>query len=588
MNDRNLLDSSAKIVRDRITPESDLYPLVQGSVSRDQGENAASMSFSPRRVDMKLPASERLARAVEWGQPQVGDIPPQPPTLRGRVGAVLVKLVRRMLFWYTGQLRTFHGGVAEAVGEQARFLLELNAGQQALEPLRALAERLDEAAAFDRDHAQELRDKQDELNHSLARQAEWWDEARRYRAWVMDRLNQIAEVEAASLQRESQHREQLAERLNEMDRTLVASERSHTAILQGERQRSEALAGRLDRAEQDQIHFAAADHRRRESMADHLTRIDEAQTALAGEARREREAADTRLQHIEHLVHASRQEVTGSVGTELHDMRRELHEAGAQLLQQQLRLTMLLREARGNRLAENAARPDSAIADEMRHLHDPLLADYARVFRGSRSEIKNRLSVYLRRAQEAFAATANAPALDLGCGRGEWLEILRDAAIPARGIDTNREIIRDCREQGLDAQEGAVPQILSSLPDQSFSMVTAFHVLEHIPFADLLEVIDQAVRLLKPGGIAIFETPNPKNLLVSTNNFYLDPTHHHPLPSEFLAFVIESRGLCEPEVIPLSPYPECFHLQGTDCPAVEFINQRFFGPQDYGIVARKV
>jgi O-antigen chain-terminating methyltransferase len=103
----------------------------------------------------------------------------------------------------------------------------------------------------------------------------------------------------------------------------------------------------------------------------------------------------------------------------------------------------------------------------------------------------------------------------------------------------------------------------------------------------MLEVIDQAVRLLKPGGIVIFETPNPKNLLVSTNNFYLDPTHHHPLPSEFLAFVIEARGLCEPEMIPLSPYPDCFHLQGAG-PAVEFINRHFFGPQDYGIIARKV
>ena len=83
---------------------------------------------------------------------------------------------------------------------------------------------------------------------------------------------------------------------------------------------------------------------------------------------------------------------------------------------------------------------------------------------------------------------------------------------PARGIDSNRDLIRGCREQGLDAHEGAVPQVLSELPDRSLSIVTAFHVLEHLCFADMLEVIDQAVRLLKPGGIAIFETPNPKNL----------------------------------------------------------------------------
>jgi O-antigen chain-terminating methyltransferase len=112
---------------------------------------------------------------------------------------------------------------------------------------------------------------------------------------------------------------------------------------------------------------------------------------------------------------------------------------------------------------------------------------------------------------------ANAPTLDLGCGRGEWLDIMRDAAIPATGIDTNRELVRACREQELDALEGQVPQMLRSLPDRSRSILTAFHLLEHLSFADLLEVIDHVVRLLQLGGIAILETPNPKNLLVSTN-----------------------------------------------------------------------
>jgi SAM-dependent methyltransferase len=575
MNDRDLLDASAKIVRDRITPDSYLYPLVQNSAAGDHSGNSA-----PRRGDLKLPASERLARAVEWGRPQVGDIPPEPPTLRGRVGAVLVKLVRRMLFWYTGQIRTFHGVVAEAAGEQARSLLELSDGlqrqqallagtvdrlaglesrpqQQALEPLRALAERLDEVAASGTDRARELRDKQDALDHALSRQAGWWDEARRHRAWVADRLDRMARDAAASAETEARLREALAQRLDDLHLALAASGESYSELLRQERQRIDTLAARLDQAAEEQVRFAAAGHRRREFMADRLTRIDEAQAALAR-----------------------------GVGAELLDMRRQLHEAGAQLVQQQLRLTMLLREARGNSLSDNAGRPGSALAGEMRHLHDPLFADYARMFRGSRADIKERLRLYVPRARQALAA-ANAPALDLGCGRGEWLELLRDAAIPASGIDTNRDLIRGCREQGLDAREGAVPQILGEFPDRSLSLVTAFHLLEHLPFADMLEAIDQAVRLLKPGGIVIFETPNPKNLLVSTNNFYLDPTHHHPLPSEFLAFVIEARGLCEPEVIPLSPYPDSFHLQGAG-PAVEFINRHFFGPQDYGIIARKV
>ena len=180
------------------------------------------------------------------------------------------------------------------------------------------------------------------------------------------------------------------------------------------------------------------------------------------------------------------------------------------------------------------------------------------------------------------------PALDLGCGRGEWMELLGEAGIPAKGIDLNRDLVSACRDMGFDVIEGEISQFLQTLPDESRSIVTAFHILEHIPFPDMVDLIDQAVRILKPGGIAIFETPNPKNLFVSSNNFYLDPTHLHPIPSEFLAFLVEARGLCDPKVLPLSPYPDYFHLPESDCPAVRFINDHFYGPQDYGVVAHKL
>ena len=140
---------------------------------------------------------------------------------------------------------------------------------------------------------------------------------------------------------------------------------------------------------------------------------------------------------------------------------------------------------------------------------------------------------------------------------------------------------------GFDAVESDISQFLQTVPDESCSIVTAFHIVEHLPFRNVVELIDHAVRMLKPGGIAIFETPNPKNLFVSSNNFYMDPTHRNPIPSEFLAFLVEARGLCDPKVLHLSPYPDYFHLQQSDCPAVKFINDHFYGPQDYGIVARK-
>jgi O-antigen chain-terminating methyltransferase len=283
---------------------------------------------------------------------------------------------------------------------------------------------------------------------------------------------------------------------------------------------------------------------------------------------------------------ASAQKMTQSVNTAISDIRQGLHETKTHLLQQELRLKMLLRETRRHPSSEDAE-PHLAPSGNLLHMIDPLFVEHARSFRGSRKDIKNRLDVYIPYAKEALAATAGAAALDLGCGRGEWLELLRDLGATASGVDWNRDLVSENRARGLDTIEGDILQMLPSFVDESRSIITAFHLVEHMSFQDLVELVDHTVRILRPGGIAIFETPNPKNLFVSSNNFYLDPTHRHPLPSEFLAFVVEARGLCDPKVIPLSPYPNSYHLEESACPAVQFINDHFYGPQDYGIVAVK-
>jgi 2-polyprenyl-3-methyl-5-hydroxy-6-metoxy-1,4-benzoquinol methylase len=607
----NLLDAAARLVRDRITPESRFYPLLEGAPARNGNVEVPAGTLSPQRAGRNLTSTETLARRVEWGQPQVGDMPPQPPTVRGRIGAVLVSLVRRMLFWYTDQIRSFHAGVSEAAAEQVRFAHEIDAEQrrqgellaQGIERITAFERRQDELArehmhaltrrfdelnarlassdsqtAADRARFEELHKEQRALAQSVSVHAEWQEEESRRQQRLAARLAQIDEALADARQSYASVAD-LSGHVARIGQTLAASHQAYAALAENVARTEHEIAA----AQQARIHFEAADHRRRDALADHLSQIERAQAALADEARRSQEAAVERLDQIEASAATARQELTSSLGREFTGLRQLLHEAKTQLLQQELRLKMLLREAR----TESAPAANSTLAEEVRRFPDTLFVDHARSFRGSRTEIKHRLDVYLPHARQAFAAAGGAPALDLGCGRGEWLEILTAAGIPVKGIDSNRELVHACLQLELDAIEGAIPRSLHSLPDESRSIVTAFHVLEHLSFEDLLEVIDQTVRLLKPGGIAIFETPNPKNLLVSTNNFYLDPTHHHPLPSEFLAFVAEARGLCDPEVIPLSPYPDCFHLAGDDCAAVEFINQHFFGPQDYGIVARK-
>ena len=180
---------------------------------------------------------------------------------------------------------------------------------------------------------------------------------------------------------------------------------------------------------------------------------------------------------------------------------------------------------------------------------------------------------------------ADRPILDLGCGRGEWLELLRDEGLVARGVDANRIMIKQCRHSGFDVVEGDVIGYLHSLPDGCLGVVTAFHLIEHLPHDVLIALLTETARVLKAGGMAVFEMPNPQNVLVGSCTFYMDPTHHRPLPSALVKFLAEARGLCRVKVIPLHPYDEGLRVSGSE--VAERFNEYFYGPQDYGVIGYK-
>jgi SAM-dependent methyltransferase len=159
--------------------------------------------------------------------------------------------------------------------------------------------------------------------------------------------------------------------------------------------------------------------------------------------------------------------------------------------------------------------------------------------RGSFELIQSRLNVYLPFIQPLKTLNKIPLALDLGCGRGEWLDLLQQNGFAAKGIDLNDGMLQECRVRNLDAIQGDVIAYLRDQPSNSLNLISAFHLVEHIPFDVLRELTEQAYRVLKPGGLMILETPNPENIQVGTSSFYLDPTHQQPLPSLLLSFIVE-------------------------------------------------
>lgn len=218
--------------------------------------------------------------------------------------------------------------------------------------------------------------------------------------------------------------------------------------------------------------------------------------------------------------------------------------------------------------------------------HDALYAAFEDRFRGSRQEIASRLRVYLPFVKEAGIGTEAMGVLDLGSGRGEWLELLRSNDLCAEGVDSNSVLVGQCREKGLLVTHADALQHLLHLPDNCIGGITGFHIVEHLSFETLLELFDQSLRALRPNGMVIFETPNPANILVGSHSFFMDPTHQRPLPMELLKFLLESRGFSIVKILQLHPYPDSYHVEGGT--VAQTFNQYFYGPQDYAVIARKI
>jgi O-antigen chain-terminating methyltransferase len=204
---------------------------------------------------------------------------------------------------------------------------------------------------------------------------------------------------------------------------------------------------------------------------------------------------------------------------------------------------------------------------------------FAERFRGSEEYVKKNQELY----RPYFAGRQNV--LDIGCGRGEFLEMMRELDVPAQGIDLGDESVSQCRQKGLNAEVADVFNFLPALPEEEFDGIFCSQVVEHLQPAALPGLVALCASRLRPGGIIAFETPNPECLAIFATHFYLDPTHTRPVPHELLAFYMEEAGLGGIEMHRLSPpietIPELAELP-------ENFRRRFFGSLDYAIIGRRL
>jgi len=215
-------------------------------------------------------------------------------------------------------------------------------------------------------------------------------------------------------------------------------------------------------------------------------------------------------------------------------------------------------------------------------------------FRGDEEEIKERQRRYL----EYFKSAEQV--LDVGCGRGEFLELLRQVGIKAKGIDANLDMVLLCQEKGLDvAQEDAVAY-LEALSDESLDGVFAAQFIQHLPPSEIVRFVQLCHRKLKPNGVILLETPNPQCLTTMAWAFYLYFSHLWPCHPEAMRYLLESMRFRDVHLefsAPVDaqasiPFMQDVSLFGAETErfnrAAQRLNELIFGCQDYAVIGRKL
>ncbi len=240
---------------------------------------------------------------------------------------------------------------------------------------------------------------------------------------------------------------------------------------------------------------------------------------------------------------------------------------------------------------------EAADQQQTRRQLDHLVYLVDRAFRGGDDEVRARLGVYVSIFAERKASLNSAgTVLDIGCGRGLLLELLSNAGLTAIGVELNQEHVRHCQLSGLNVIEGNGLDYLDSVPDSSLLGVVALQVVEHMPLPLLVQFVTRCREKIQSGGLLVLESPNPRNLITSATEFYLDLTHRNPIHPQALAHLVTALGFLSVDTKDLNPPPPevQFRLTAGETQDLETENENWrklnsllFGARDYAVIATK-
>ena len=217
---------------------------------------------------------------------------------------------------------------------------------------------------------------------------------------------------------------------------------------------------------------------------------------------------------------------------------------------------------------------------------DEWYQDLQELHRGAPDDVLEVQQSYLAHFNDRGWLRAAGPVIDLGCGRGEWLSLMAQEGWTMRGVDSSERAVLEARERGLDVELNDLVDFLEACPDNTLAGVTAFQVVEHLPFGRITALMHAAFRALVPGGILLLETPNPENLQVASYSFWLDPTHRHPIPPPLIMDLSYHVGFRDGSVLRKNPWPQ-WREQVTENSLESEVSYRLYGPQDYAILVYK-